>query len=214
MYGANMDIPVGRPKHIGLLRRRKSNAPGNSQNSRSAQYLIFHSIFLEAIDGTFNHYPVSISTHFPQEQSSFTNISPPLVASGRPVGSMQSLAAPHARLLPPTQSPACRRLQQPLKRRAFHVIWRRADCRVFQAVAHRLQLFDHPINLICLIRQQLAVNVGLSVRGEHLRNFFQRKTGGTTERDERQAFDHAGVEATAQTLPAGGGDEALFFVEA
>ena len=82
-----------------------------------------------------------------------------------------------------------------------------------QAVAHGAQLADRPVELIRLDREHLAVDARLPLGREHARDLIEREAGGAPQRDQRQPFDHAGIEQAAQPAPAGGGDQPLFVLE-
>ena len=55
---------------------------------------------------------------------------------------------------------------------------------------------------------------GLPVRREHERDLVEREAGGAPKRDQRQPLQHAGIEQTAQTPPADGGDQPFLLIEA
>ncbi len=67
-------------------------------------------------------------------------------------------------------------------------------------------------DLIGLVLQHLALDVGPLVGREHLRDLVQRKTGRLAQRDQRQQLQHARVEGAAQALTADRGDQPLLFV--
>ena len=104
-------------------------------------------------------------------------------------------------------------LQDAAEGGAFHVARRAAGSGVPQAVAHDAQFVDRHVQLLRLGREHQPVDARPPVRGEHARDLIKRKTGGAPQRNQRQPFQHAGVEQTAQALPADRGDQTFFFIE-
>lgn len=82
-----------------------------------------------------------------------------------------------------------------------------------QAVAHRPQFPDPAVELVRFGGKRLPIDARPSIGSEHPRDVVQRKAGGAAERDERQPFEHARIEATAQALPANRGNKPLFLIE-
>jgi hypothetical protein len=76
------------------------------------------------------------------------------------------------------------------------------------------ELADRLVELLRLGREHAPVDARPPVRREHARYLVERKAGGARERDERQPFQHAGVEQAAQAPPADRGDQPLLLVEA
>ena len=53
----------------------------------------------------------------------------------------------------------------------------------------------------------------LPVRLEHDRDLIEREASGAPQRDQRQPFQHAGVEQTAQAPPTDRGNQPLLLIE-
>jgi hypothetical protein len=60
--------------------------------------------------------------------------------------------------------------------------------------------------------EQLPVDPRLPVGREHPRDFVEREACGTADRDQRETFDHTGVEKPAQPAPPRRGDQSQFLV--
>src|SRR5947199_220387 len=67
--------------------------------------------------------------------------------------------------------------------------------------------------ILRLGREHLPVDARPPVGREHERDLIERKASGAPERDQRQAFEHAGIKHTTQAPPADRRDQPLFLVE-
>jgi hypothetical protein len=105
-------------------------------------------------------------------------------------------------------------LQDAPERRAFHVTRRPTRRRVSQPIAHGGELTDLRVQLSGLCSQQLTIDARLACGREHARHFFEGEPGRASQRDQRESFQHVGVEQAAQAAPAYGRDEPLLLVEA
>jgi general stress protein 26 len=113
-------------------------------------------------------------------------------AFGRAPGSRPALAHCLRRLVA-----ACRGRgagEQLAERRAFHVAGRATRRRVAQSVAQGAQTTDRAIQVVRLRLQQAAVDPRTAVCGEHLRDLVEREARRAPERDQRQSFQHRGIE--------------------
>src|SRR5437016_4963369 len=70
-----------------------------------------------------------------------------------------------------------------------------------------------PVEILRLGREHLPVDARPPVGREHERDLIERKASGAPERDQRQAFEHAGIKHTTQAPPADRRDQPLFLVE-
>ena len=71
-----------------------------------------------------------------------------------------------------------------------------------QAVAHCGQLFDEPVQLIRLVRENSPVDPGPAILSEHRRHFVERESGRAPDPDQRQPLEHGRFEDAAQAAPA------------
>ncbi len=83
-----------------------------------------------------------------------------------------------------------------------------------KAIAHGARFAARPVQFVRLGREHLPVDTRPPIRREHERNFVKREPGGSPKRDERQLFQHTGIEQTTQTPPADRFDQSLLFIEA
>ena len=83
-----------------------------------------------------------------------------------------------------------------------------------QTVAHPRQIADPSLEHTRLFGELLPVDARTAVRTEHRRELVEREPRESAERDEREPFEHAGVEGAPEPAPARRGDEPDFLVVA
>jgi hypothetical protein len=79
---------------------------------------------------------------------------------------------------------------------------RAAGSGVPEAIAHFGQFANGSVQLLGFGSKHLPVDARPTVRREHERDFIKREACGTPEGDQRQPFQHAGIEHTVQPPPA------------
>lgn len=82
-----------------------------------------------------------------------------------------------------------------------------------QAVAHGTELTDRPVEFIRLRGEHFPIDARSAIRREHPRHLIERKTRSAPDADEREAFQDARIEQTAETSPSNGRDQPLLLVE-
>jgi hypothetical protein len=117
-------------------------------------------------------------------------------------------------MTPPLQGTSRRGLEQALKCRTLCVARGWTCGRMPQSPAHRLQLLDGGINLICLGQKQVSINKCLTARGKHVAYLVQRETSSLTERDKSQLLQHDRRKLAASPARADRRDQALLLVVA
>jgi len=85
---------------------------------------------------------------------------------------------------------------------------------VLQAAAQGNQLADRSVELGRPGLEHLPVDARTPIRREHARDLVEREAGRAPERDQREAFQHAGIEDTPQPVPPYRGDQVLLLIEA
>ena len=83
-----------------------------------------------------------------------------------------------------------------------------------EAVAHGRQTTDVRVDVVRTPRQHGSIDARLSVVREHASDLLQREARAAAERDEGQAFVHAGIEGASQSTTPNRRDQALRFVMA
>jgi hypothetical protein len=80
-----------------------------------------------------------------------------------------------------------------------------------QALAHRAQTTDRPVQFVGLVCEHPPVDARPPVRSEHQGDLVEREAGAAAQRDQCQPLQHPGIEQAAQPPPADRGDQPFFF---
>lgn len=83
-----------------------------------------------------------------------------------------------------------------------------------QTFAHLSQFANGSVEFFSFGREHLAVDARAAVWCEHRLDLVERETGEATQSDQRQPFQHLGIEHTVQPASADRGDQSFFLIEA
>jgi hypothetical protein len=102
--------------------------------------------------------------------------------------------------------------EQTTERRALQVARVRTRRRVTKAVPHLREPRDRRVEIVGLLREELAIDLRAAVGTEHARDLVEGQSRRGAHRDEREAFDDLRPEEATETSSSDRSDEPALFV--